>query len=72
MLCPLQPTELLVGCWLCQVCTAGCTHRFHFQIPTGRYAIKVIAVGESSVILLHPPPPFSRRFNRDGEGVSVQ
>ena len=30
-----------------------------------------LAVGET-VILLHPPSPFSRCFNSDGEGVPVK
>ena len=30
-----------------------------------------IAVDETA-ILLHPPPPFSRCFNRDGEGLSAK
>ena len=30
-----------------------------------------VAIGET-VILLHPPSPFSRCFNMDGEGVSVK
>ena len=30
-----------------------------------------LAVGET-VILLHPPSPFSRCFNRDGEGMSAK
>ena len=31
-----------------------------------------VAVGETSVILLHPPSPFSRCFNVDEEGMSVK
>ena len=31
-----------------------------------------VAVGESSVILLHPPSTFSRCINRDGEGMSAE
>ena len=30
------------------------------------------AVGETSVILLHPPSPFSKCFNRDAEGASAE
>ena len=32
----------------------------------------LMAVGESAVILLHPPSSFSRCFNRDREGASVK
>ena len=35
----------------------------------------MIAGGETSAIqtiLLHTPSPFSRRFNRDGDGMSAE
>ena len=44
----------------------------HAHRPAGWYMEAVskarAAVGEASAILLHPPPPFSRRFNMDGRG----
>ena len=46
------------------------THRPAGGNPSGRW--KPIAVGENSVILLHPRSHFSRRSNGDGEGVPAK
>ena len=50
-----------------------CLHRSgqnNTGTPRFAYAAQ-LAVGET-VILLHPPPPFSRRYNRDGERASAK
>ena len=39
--------------------------------PGGLAVLAVLAIGET-VILLHPPRPFSRCFNTDGKGVSAK
>ena len=48
----------------------------HAHRPAGWYMEAVskarAAVGEASAILLHPPPPFSRRFNMDGRGGVIE
>ena len=40
-------------------------------VRLARPVVRGLAVGET-VILLHPPLPLSRRFNRHGEGMSVK